>query len=797
LYRFFHYELIFLLQFKYLDYFNFKIDTSFSNKNLYVDSNFFLTSNALFGIEKFSDVSIPWLVDYEDSGWGPDFDIQNQLEQIIEKERKFIVNEVTLDNSPHLENSNIKSGSLFSRLIKAKQRFLMYFDILDSYLNSIVDLTNIWKKNYKYKIEVRNNDNKLIIRNIFKTSNENKNVSFYVSYNNNSILYNSNFFKKKIKHFLPKINLTNDFVLPKKNNITNENFYKIGNIVDRKQAVYRKLINKIPNVEQTFNIKSRLPDISTSSNYIFERQLQEKRSIEMSIKEYIKNRAFKRFSYYYFKNNLFLDKKIIHFKYFEKLRPKKLEDIIKNNKKFISYNYKNLIKQNFKYKKRDLNLEQILKFWSNRRNFHNYIGPRSSEFTFFKNNEKTIISFLNSQSIYDYSMELLLNNYKLGIGMYTYQSLESAPWDCKHELFNEIFLKLISERSKKNIIIWFEKKNKNNFYNNLKYFIDYNFKNYDENQKKQIMIEIANTSLNLWFDFENRNLVLDFSDLFILSIYELLIKNCKYTKILNYRLLTDYSNVISKLMLKYLFINEYSKCNYYKFKHNIKKNSWNFNHLNNKKTEIDAKFNLGYYYFNKIKLKNLFLIKKYQSVEYNYKPNLENEIFKSWKPRYIYNFKITIPLPVFAYNYNLNFFYKFYKDYLYFLETKLFGKCNTLLNVNKNYIINSNKFISLNYFNNIYTIIFFSSEYFYILKNNFFLSLTSLYNYLLYIKLNIILFFNFFLISPTPYFLSSIYLNFIKFFIYLFCIFCNSNKYFNLLVLYFNNKTDYNYFSFW
>lgn len=42
-----------------ISYFKYQLNNSFKNKNLYIDSNYFLTSNTLFGIEKFSDVSMP------------------------------------------------------------------------------------------------------------------------------------------------------------------------------------------------------------------------------------------------------------------------------------------------------------------------------------------------------------------------------------------------------------------------------------------------------------------------------------------------------------------------------------------------------------------------------------------------------------------------------------------------------------------------------------------------------------------------------------------------------------------
>lgn len=61
----FIFSIIFVFFFKtndfYLvfDYVNFQISESFKNRNLYVDSNYFLTSNTLFGLEKFSEVSVP------------------------------------------------------------------------------------------------------------------------------------------------------------------------------------------------------------------------------------------------------------------------------------------------------------------------------------------------------------------------------------------------------------------------------------------------------------------------------------------------------------------------------------------------------------------------------------------------------------------------------------------------------------------------------------------------------------------------------------------------------------------
>jgi hypothetical protein len=126
--------------------------------------------------------------------------------------------------------------------------------------------------------------------------------TFYSIYKtqNKNIFFNPKNNRRLVKHFIPKIEISNDFILPKKNNITNENFNKIGNIGDRKQMVYRKLINKIDSVENKYDLQSKIPDFSNISNYVFERQLQESRSVEYSLKEYLKFRLFRRLNFYYF-----------------------------------------------------------------------------------------------------------------------------------------------------------------------------------------------------------------------------------------------------------------------------------------------------------------------------------------------------------------------------------------------------------------------------------------------------------------------------------------------------------------
>jgi hypothetical protein len=93
-----------------INYLNFLIDESFLNRNLYVDSNYFLTNDSMRGIEKFSDITSPWLVDFEDFGWGGEFGIQSIQKQIIERERRLILENMYIDNSPNMENTNTDRG---------------------------------------------------------------------------------------------------------------------------------------------------------------------------------------------------------------------------------------------------------------------------------------------------------------------------------------------------------------------------------------------------------------------------------------------------------------------------------------------------------------------------------------------------------------------------------------------------------------------------------------------------------------------------------------------------------------
>jgi len=279
----------------------------FLNRNVYIDSNYFLTSDSLRGIEKFTDISVPWLVDYEDSGWGGDFDIQNQIDVWKEREHKFITEDIDLVYSPYLEYSETSEGSFFSRFIKIKQRLaywintLSIFSEIDSKIWLSWELKNLL--NYKNSTKLNNS----FIFNFFEFSN------LKVSNPNGFLVGDIKKSSKQVKKYwysnLKNMSNFSNFYLPKKNNITNENFNQSQTILDRKQVVYRNLNNNIDGVEKIGNVKYRRPDLTLDTNYIFERQLQSLRVNEYNIKEKLYKYFELKWKMYYSGKNYIIKKK--------------------------------------------------------------------------------------------------------------------------------------------------------------------------------------------------------------------------------------------------------------------------------------------------------------------------------------------------------------------------------------------------------------------------------------------------------------------------------------------------------
>lgn len=608
-------------------YIDFLSNDSFKNRNLYIDSNYFLTSNSLFGIEKFSDISVPWLVDYEDSGWGDHFNIQNQISQISERERKFVIDELAVEYSPQMENLNIKSGSLSGRLLKLKQRLLMLIDIFKSYEYFIEKYNDTWSKTiFRSDLESRIYNSKNIINFFFLKEN---NYSFFNinTQNDKSKKFNlvSNIENKIefIDTLIINYKIDDKFILPKKNNITNDNFSKIGKLQDRKQSVFRKLTENLDTVSTNNKIKSRFPDFSKESNYIFERQLQAERSLEYDIKSYLKQIYEKRLSKYYY-TEIPPNSNIIKKRYESK---NENINLFNNNFKFFFLIKNNNIKnKKINYDISELNLENLLKFLSLKKQNHNFVKSRRLEFVYFKNSNRNINGFFKNTHILEHSFIELLKKNKLGIGMFTYQDFENKTLINNYYYIQDFENNILNNKNANNVLPWLKKNHTNTFYKQLIKFVDINFSKLNKEDKKFLISGISFFASKSWFDFENSNIYPNVSDIFKLGLYEFLATD-KY--------------------FKYFFFNNFST-----FKHNNSKNSENISYFNN-----------GYVTTKNII--NCLLLQHYKIIDNAYKKkiNYEEKIF--YKKKYIYLKKNTI--------------------YLKFLNYKLYF--NNYFNINNIYIL--------------------------------------------------------------------------------------------------------------
>lgn len=535
-------DIEFYVIFKYLI---FQISESFKNRNLYVDSNYFLTSNTLFGLEKFSEVSVPWLVDYEDSGWGSDFDAQGQVKQISERERRFILDELNLNHSPNLENLDVREGSLSGRLLKAKFRVQNYVDTFSFFFNNFFKLSGIFRNKSVYSTESEYYNLANVVTNFFRKNNYKVYSSLGPLSQEPQPHWFSNLKKNKefVRSFLPKMEIKNDFSLPKKNNITNENFKKIGEISDRKQTVFRKLTDSSTSLDQTFGIKSRAPDLTKESNYVFERQLQSSRSLELDFVEFLKNRAVCRFDFYY-PNSLDINSLASKPFAFERNTENGKSVDFYFNLKGHSTNINRYSEYlDTRFDSYDVNLENLLKYWSNRDFQHNFVEFRDTEFVYFKNTNRFVSGFflLNNQ-ISEVLHKLLINNL-LGIGMFTYQDLDSSSGLDDNVQSNNFLEKLLTYRLEYKVSHWWNTKNKFFFYTQLREYIDFHFNNLSFEDKKCIMAGMSLFGIGVWFDFESRNIFPNTHDIFRLALSEFL---CSYKYSYNTR--TEVSDKINLML---------------------------------------------------------------------------------------------------------------------------------------------------------------------------------------------------------------------------------------------------------
>jgi len=484
----------------FIHYSIFKINYSFLNKNVYIDSNYFLTSDNLRGLEKFTELTVPWMVDSEDSGWGGNFEIQEQVDLMREREHKLVTEDMELNNSPLLIDREKSDGSFNSRFLKIKQRFDFFIKILAEHTDINELLWKSWQIRKLLSVESQNFYSlEGFVFNFFEFEN------FKKINPNNSILGNTQIIDTKetlddlfsdSDFFYTKP--TQDYFLPKKNNVTNDYFNNSsGNIFDRKQIVYRNLINQNASVEKVYDVKYRKPDTVLDTNYIFERQLQNLRISEYNIKEKLFEYFDSRWQMYgrIFENKTIQKKKLMFSK------TEELAYNLNNFKNIKNYGYlQNLKLPN--YSLNDIKLENLVNFWNSDNLERDDLELRSYEYVYFKNSEKLIKNFNpNDNFILEAYSDLLLNN-DLGLGTFTYQSDESAPWAYDSLEFFEIFKKIVKDSTLSLKLSSLPDINQKKYYTNLTKFIEQNFKTYSTDLKKKLLIYYTKRYLEVWFDFE-------------------------------------------------------------------------------------------------------------------------------------------------------------------------------------------------------------------------------------------------------------------------------------------------------
>lgn len=501
-----------------LNYINFLIDESFLNRNLYIDSNYFLTNDSMRGIEKFSDITSPWLIDFEDFGWGGEFSIQTISKQIVERERRLILENMYIDNSPNMENLELKPGTLKTRLIKLYRRFEVFAFYLNSYMGERHKIKNIWKREHFFK-----RDSLFLKANVSSLDlNKPVKAKFFTNTTSNlsPILYdNRKFpklsFKKIMREHIRKLGYTfrmdNDFFLSKKNNITNDVQRSGSNIKNRKEVVFRNVINQLDTVKNKNGIDSRIPDVSLDSNYIFERQLHEGRILDYELKRYLLSYFKNRFSFY-FQNKIFFDtnfKKTI-----AKYRPTNYSSYnMEGSRLFFNLDVpvekqlsgafiSNLTK---KYKsnklKLDERLENFTKILTSELSLHYNYDLEDSEFPYLKNETREICGFLDKFGFMDEVLVYLLEEKKLKLGLYTYSNFEKKPWEFTNQSISDIWkLRFVDKKYNKN----FSKLQYTDNFKKIPKYYDYihsKFSALNSFEKKTIYIKTLSQTKPSWFYF--------------------------------------------------------------------------------------------------------------------------------------------------------------------------------------------------------------------------------------------------------------------------------------------------------
>lgn len=381
-----------------IDYFIYNIQTAFTNRNLYIDSNFFLTSNSSKGLSSISEIVNPWLIDYEDFGWGDSFDLQKYISIIRESEKHFVTQSIINEFSPNYEHNRNKPGSFFNRFSKFYHSII--FNINTNYESSLLkNKISQWNW-YFVSNEVFNVVNPNIVNFFWNDSVVPTNINNHgITYNKNFINYNS----KKI-NLLKDLNYdwkNDDFFIQQKNKITS-NLGNANNLNDRISFLHN-------NGDFFSNLKkSSKPIFDKRSNYIFEKNLQNKKMLFYNKKISINDFLVSRFKKYYinstlnnvktnesridkkikFKTNFFFNKVNIFYKWLPRHR--------------VSYS---LEMENNNLNKYELGDDEF--------------EPDNTHFTFDNYNWLSKKTILNNNYVYDQYHEISKKK-SLTLGSYTY-----------------------------------------------------------------------------------------------------------------------------------------------------------------------------------------------------------------------------------------------------------------------------------------------------------------------------------------------------------------------------------------
>ena len=342
------------------------------------------------------------------------------------------------------------------------------------------------------------------------------------------------------------------------------------------------------------------------------------------------------------------------------------------------------------YTHKELKLENIVKYWNSNTIENTRIFPRTYEYVYLRQNQKFICGFNSITNQVDEVLEFLAKNNQLGLGSYTYQSLEGIPWGLESlELFEFFNKYIITVLAKDKISYWLSGKNKL-LYNNLVVWIDKYFNEQNINIKKKFLILFTKRFINTWSYLNNNISVFNFEYIYLIIFYEFLLENYKNSVLLN-TIASNYINILEKIGIGNLKIN----------------NNWRYL-IDLKLKKIKERNNILDHYigisknlnFNNFKLKNLN-VDKY--LDWKNKNNynifkyfllnesiLINTITKS----------MSINENISNFGYPVNFNSKNYWKYIPIYKKKINNLHNNTI-LDKNFLIKKNNY---QYFNSFLTI---------------------------------------------------------------------------------------------